>query len=320
MDEKLRERVEKMPLKEKVGQLFLLKFYANVMEFPSIAPGGYLLEEEAFKIKKSSFGLLMRQLTHSEIFPFLAVDEEGGKNCSISSSKYFRRRRFRSVKELKNLTEVMIDNSEKLKLMKSIGINMNFGISANHATTRKAYCYPGSYSKSIDEVADYVDLVTELHKEFQVIPVIKDFPGYEDSKSIDGIVIDQRDYLSILTTLKPFITAIKRGAPAILIADSVIARAEYTPACLKDKIYDLLREKMKFDGVIISDSTNTGVKYDDIVQQITLGTDLVITNLDVYESQMELLIKAVNEGSLKINRVDEAVMHVLKLKEMYKLM
>lgn len=319
MIDKLAEQVDRMTLEEKVGQLFLVRFDASNKELPKVRPAGYLLEKGAFNMDKATFKALVSDLTEKGIPPFLAVDEEGGNNCSISSSKNFRKRRFRSVKELKSLTDVMIDSTEKLKLMKEIGVNMNFGISANHATTRKAYCYPGSYSRSIDEVASYVDFETALHNEFKVIPVIKDFPGYGDAKYDKGAILDNRTLSYIISGLTPFIAAIRRGAPAILIAGSVITQADFTPACLEEKIYSLLRNTIGFQGVIISNNTSNAVKHDDVVHQIELGSNLVICNNDAYESQKNLIIQGVNDGFLSEENIDTSVLKVLFLKKMYQI-
>ena len=121
--------VSKMTLEEKVGQLFLVRYNKNDVEYLSnFNIGGYILFAKDFDghTKES----MKKEIDHDQElnkYPLImGVDEEGGSVTRISRFKEFRNEKFLSPRDyyqeggwdLLEKTE-----NEKAKLLKSIGIN-----------------------------------------------------------------------------------------------------------------------------------------------------------------------------------------------------
>ena len=93
------------------------------------------------------------------------------------------------------------------------------------------------------------------------------------------------------------------------------------PATLsKFWIQDVLRSKMKFDGVIITDAMDMGgivKKYSDsyaLIETIKAGSDIIIQNNQMKES-IDLVEKAIKNGIISEQRINASTLKVLKMKE-----
>ena len=93
-----------------------------------------------------------------------------------------------------------------------------------------------------------------------------------------------------------------------------------TPASLsKVVITDLLRDKMGYDGVVITDAMNMGAiagqysSAEAAVRAIAAGVDLVLMPEDFKEAYAGV-IEAVKDGTLSMERVDESLARILKVK------
>ena len=98
---------------------------------------------------------------------------------------------------------------------------------------------------------------------------------------------------------------------------------ENYPASLSKKIVtDILRNGLSYDGVIVSDDLGMGAiskKYsvaESAVRAVVAGTDIliVVRGSETYEKMIIALEKAVKDGVISENRIDESVERILKLK------
>ena len=90
-------------------------------------------------------------------------------------------------------------------------------------------------------------------------------------------------------------------------------------------INDVLRKELKFDGIVISDWAGINEIDKDyktcIIQSINAGIDMNMVpgslNPDdnSYDDFIRLAIEAVKEGSISIERIDDAVYRILKVKK-----
>ncbi len=166
---------------------------------------------------------------------------------------------------------------------------------------------------------------------------VKHFPGHGDTTldSHRGLptVNRTRDEL-IRIDLHPFIEGIRAGAEIVMTAHIIFSALDAeNPATLSPKILvDLLRSELGFTGVVLSDSMNMRSmkrSYDpqrSVVQAINAGVDLIMLaeehydhNASTYIDQQTALLRAVKEavenGQLSMQRLDQAVGRVLRLKE-----
>ena len=124
-----REKVSKMTLDEKIGQIFLVRYpeKKQVETLKEYNFGGYLLFEKDFKNKKEEeIKEEINNLQKESKVPLLiAVDEEGGKVVRVSSNKNLRDEKFKSPRELYEeggFERIKEDTKEKSRFLENLGI------------------------------------------------------------------------------------------------------------------------------------------------------------------------------------------------------
>jgi len=160
-----------------------------------------------------------------------------------------------------------------------------------------------------------------------LVATAKHFPGRGDSATdahdvLDVIRVDKKRMYEV--ELVPFKAAIDAGVKAIMTAHSVYpAYDEEYPATLSEKILEgVLREELGFEGVIVSDAIGMAAILKNwplpeaCVKAIKAGVDTILLKADD-ESRSQCFFgikRAVQEGEIPMERIDEAVTRLLKMK------
>lgn len=117
--------------------------------------------------------------------------------------------------------------------------------------------------------------------------------------------MDERTYDDIYNNdLQPFRVGIEEGAEAVLISHNVVTSIDSrNPASLSTKIHKLLKEDLKFEGIIITDAMNMGAIVNEygieeaIINAILAGNDIIIVTIDkTSKESYDDIIKAVKTG------------------------
>ena len=115
--------------------------------------------------------------------------------------------------------------------------------------------------------------------------------------------------------LPPYRAAIEAGALSIMASFS-----SWNGEKIHSHRYlltDVLKDELSFDGFIVSDWEAINQVSDDyytaVVESINAGIDMVMTPYD-YKSFITTLTKAVEEGDVSIERIDDAVRRILRAK------
>lgn len=226
--------------------------------------------------------------------PFLSIDQEGGR---VERTENIHER-FLSPKYafekgdgfLANQTQVMLDE------LKIFGINMNFAPCLDvNSNKNNPIIGERAFSNTPDEVCKGFDIVNNLYKSFNIIPVIKHFPGHGDTNKDShlelpqiSLKIDEMEAVHI----KPFKHAIKAQIEAIMVAHLHCKCFDETilPTSLSKNCINYLRNTLNFKGLIISDDMfMQGVKQFGDVEACIKGI-LAGVNLFIYrDSSLETL-------------------------------
>ncbi len=274
---------------------------------------------------------LKKQASYYKIPPFIAgdVESEGAGNlfegCSVTCRP----------------TAIGAANSEELayELAKSvsrevrrIGGNWRWApvvdIGGRYSTAVLRTTSPDDPDRMIRLAKAHI----KASQEEGVAATVKHFPGggfkgnYRDSHfcptynplSLDEWWKEQGKVFQELIDFGVYSVMISHGAfPAV---DDSKIKGKYRPATVSKKIITgLLKEKMNFKGVVITDGIPMAAligaydKYDDLViDLVNAGNDVL---LGTYPGAGDIIEKAVNDGVISEARIDDACQRILDMKE-----
>jgi len=214
--------------------------------------------------------------------------------------------------------------------MALLGINMNFAPTIDLYTNRDSTLI-GPRAFSPDPLASGIlgSAFARGHREWGVIPTAKHFPGHGDTP-LDSHGVLPRIYapLEVLweRELLPFRFMIHEGVPAIMSAHLAFPNTPggSTPASLSRWfMHDLLREKMGFDGLIITDDLMMmgALAYTQSLSRaarlaLEAGNDIVMLSITPFLNDViwtYLLSTMRNEPEFR-ERVRDACRRVIRLK------
>ena len=322
------QRLSEMTLEEKLGQVFLLRcpLAEERPEVEALAPGGVLLfgrdfeGKDAAQVKADTESWQQNAKT-----PILfAVDEEGGTVCRVSGNPGLRAEKFLSPRQAYaqgGWETVEQDTREKSALLNALGIRLNLAPVADLSDDPQDFIHPRSFGGDAGQVAQFVRQAVTWARQEGVASALKHFPGYGSNVDTHtGLSWDSRTLEELESRdLLPFQAGIRTGAACVLVSHNVVDALERgVPASLSPQTYRYLREEMDFSGVAITDDLVMGAIQDycggesAAPQALTAGADLLIVS-DL-PADYAALRRAVEEGRVSMERLDEAVLRVLELK------
>jgi len=159
-----------------------------------------------------------------------------------------------------------------------------------------------------------------------MIATAKHFPGHGDtaldSHNLLPTINADRDRLEQIE-LYPFARAIEAGVEAVMTGHLHVPALDATPglpATLSPAILsDLLRKKLGFRGLIVTDSmgmggiTNRYGPEEAALLSVEAGVDMVLLPPEP-EAVIDSLVRAVKTGRIRKERIDESVARILALK------
>lgn len=265
--------------------------------------------------------------------PFLAVDEEGGKVERLTS-----RNGFTNQPTAKSIASRGPKSARKIYIrmagdVAGAGFNFNLGpvvdldLRASNPIIGKL---KRSYSSDPEVVAEYAQMFIEAHRQRGIATALKHFPGHGSSR--------KDSHLSVVDVtgdwkpdeLIPYRELIADGLVDAVMMAHLINRKSWSqgnlPATFSSKAVKMLREDLKFDGVIVSDDLQMGAIAKDhplakaIVKSLAAGNDMVlIGNVKIQQPEaakfaVRTIADAVAAGDLDYRRLEQSFCRVMKLK------
>jgi beta-N-acetylhexosaminidase len=340
---RVRRIMRSMSVEQKIGQRFICwvegkEVTERTLELVRQTAAGVILYpwniEDPEQVRELT-GALQRAAAGSDppIGMFICVDQEGGRVAAF---------RFREVNHLppayfwgryrdpRFATAVAYMTGREIR---GLGCNMNF------APVLDLYGSPdstiiGDRSLGADPAAVGSLAVAYLQgaRQAEIIPVIKHFPGH-GSSTVDSHgrlpVVELSEEQLLERDLKPFRMAIEAGAEALMTAHILFPRIDPRyPATLSTPILrDLLRGRLGYSGVIVSDGMAMGALAENFTVSDTLqlmiqaGVDLILVHsrYDLVDLKLQML-QLLHHGRISEAQIDEGVERVLKLKLRYGLL
>lgn len=338
--EKTIRLIKSMTLEEKVGQLVMVGVDGyetdthSELLIKNYHVGGFILFKKNIKdsVQLSSLLNSLKALNASsnKVPLFLSVDEEGGRVSRLPDEI----KKIPSCKEIGNKNDS--DLSYKVgailgKELHAFGFNMNFAPVLDINSNPKNPVIGDRAFGNTPALVSRLGVQTMKGIQSQnIISVVKHFPGHGDT-SVDshvGLPKVNHDLERLMSfELVPFIEAIENGADTVMIAHILLPKLDsVNPASLsKPVITDLLRAKMNYSGVVITDDFTMGAitKNFDIgaaaVKSILASGDIVLVchGFDKQEKVIKALLEAARTGQISTERLEESVYRVLELKRKY---
>ncbi len=211
--------------------------------------------------------------------------------------------------------------------LSSVGINMNFSPALDvDSCPHNPIIGDRAISSDPCVAADLGCAIIDGLREGGVIPVGKHFPGHGDTgqdSHIELPIVRQPVEALEERELHPFRAAVSRGLPALMTAHVLYpAWDKDHPATLSPYILQkLLRERMQFRGLIISDdmvmkAIDQERLGESAAAAVRAGVDMLIVsrNEAVQQQVFNALVSAAETGELPSMRLDEAARHISELK------
>ena len=332
IDEKVDKTVESMSQTEKLGQMVMIGIQGTKVDDDSLYMlhqfhmGGVILFDRNMdsleQVKQLTSDL---QAQSNEKVPlFIGIDEEGGDVVRMAE-KLTPPPSQKEIGATGDIEQAKTWAIKTAKSLKDMGINVNFAPVADVGSNDKR-----SYSTDTNTVIDFVRAATKGYQQENIIYSLKHFPGIGKGRvdsHVDSSNIDASKDTLMTEDILPFKTIIDENEPNdyfILVSHlKYPALDEEYPASLSSKIMtDLLRNKLGYKGIIITDDMEMGAvaNHNDFrsigVKAVKAGADIVLVCHE-YEHQQEVylgLLDAVNSGEISQERIDESVKRIIKVK------
>lgn len=149
-----------------------------------------------------------------------------------------------------------------------------------------------------------------------VLSTAKHFPGHGDTATDSHLglakVTHSRQQMDRID-LPPFQAAIDAGIPAIMVAHVTVPAYDDKPATVSKKIVTgILRDRMGYDGLVVSDSLGMGA----VASRPNLAAEVVSAGVDVLLMPNDPQAAAAQvRRSVPPARIEEAVRHVMAAKQ-----
>lgn len=267
----------------------------------------------------------------------IALDQEGGMVCRLKKKYGFPPTVSAEYLGMKNDLEFTRQMASTMaQTLTTLGINLNLApvvdvnVNPNNPIIGKR---KRSFSSDPRIVTDHALEFIRAHHEKNVFCTLKHFPGHGSSTADSHHGLTDVTHTWSEIELEPYTNVIQTGEADVIMTAHVFNRFldERFPATLsKSTITGILREKLSYDGVVISDDILMGAiikEYDlrtAVQNAIEAGVDILAIANGAYFKEgvvtwaIALIKKLIRDGKLREARIYESYRRIQKLK--YKLM
>jgi beta-N-acetylhexosaminidase len=264
---------------------------------------------------------------------FVAIDQEGGEIQRISKKNGFHN--YPSAYDIQR-KKTLLESYEIYKNLadelKEYGFNINFApvVDLNiNPNSPEIGAKKRSYSAEEEIVIAYSNEFLRAQKEAGIISVLKYFPGYGSALSDSHKSIVDVSKTWQYKELKPYYNFIKyKKIDAIMVGHINIDMFDkiYPASLSKKTITGILREKLKFNGVVFSDDMNMRVIKDtyglkkSVIMAINAGVDVLVYSSyftqksSVVNEITNIILKAVQNKKIDIKTIKNSFNRIKGLK------
>ncbi|HAP96153.1 glycoside hydrolase family 3 protein [Epilithonimonas hominis] len=316
---------------EKLGQLFIVALYTNKDEahinqvrniVTSDKIGGLILmQDDAAR----EINLVNEFQSQSKVPLMIGMDAEWGVFQRIAKAhKYPWAITLGAIQDKNLITEMSAKIAEDCKRM---GINWDFAPVVDVNTNPDNPIIGNrSFGSDVNNVVNSALAYSNGLQDNGILAAIKHFPGHGDTDTdshLDLPVVSHNLERLEKTEIAPFKALMNKGVGGVMVAHLYVPTLENEkgiPASVSKKIVTgLLKEKLGYKGLIITDALNMGAVANKFkageldAMAFKAGNDIMLFSQDVATGK-KLIQKAIDNGEIQQSRVEESVKKILLTK------
>lgn len=316
---------------EKLGQLFIIALYTNkgedfINNVRNITVnekiGGIILMQDS---AEREMNLVNEFQSKSKVPLMIGMDAEWGLYQRIATAHKFPwAMTLGAIQDKSLITEMAAKIAEDCHRM---GINWDFAPVVDVNTNpNNPIIGNRSFGSDVQNVVNSAAAYSNGLQDNNILAAIKHFPGHGDTSTdshLDLPVVSHNlDRLNSVE-LAPFKALVDKGIGGVMVAHLYVPSLESgkgIPASVsKNIVTGLLKEKMGYKGLIITDALNMGAvatrykpgELDALA--FKAGNDIMLFSDGVKEGK-RLIQKAIDDKEISQSRVDESVKKILLTK------
>ena len=328
-------QLKKMTLEEKIAQLMIIRIHSNkdaqyniqkIKEIEKFQPGGVCFFQGG---PVREIHLTNKIQAVSKIPLLVSMDAEWGVAMRLDSVPAFPRQMTLGALSPENDELIYKMGIEVAIQCKLLGIHLNFApvVDVNN-NAKNPVINSRSFGENRERVVEKAWQYIRGMQDNGIIACAKHFPGHGDTETDShyGLpVINKTKQQLWKTELYPFQKMIENGCEMIMVSHLNIPALDDATGSIATTSYkivtDLLRNEMNFNGLIITDGMEMeGLRKtypkgaDAEIKCLQAGIDILLLPNDL-NVIIPLLKKAVENGEISEQSIDEKCLKVLQLKE-----
>lgn len=341
---RVQRKLKKMDIHEKVCQMFMAvpektTYYYDTLtyvddwykkcyeEYPI---GGYIYFDANIVWEQQLCDLLsdsqeMAAEYNNGIGLFQAVDEEGGSVTRVQKMLWKTPVENMSYYGKLNDYNTTYEAGRTIgTYLNACGFNVNFAPVADVNISETNELGSRIFSSDPLVVSDMCTAIIKGLKSQKVASTLKHFPGLgagTGNTHYETVEIDRSLEELEITEFPAFKGGIDAGADFVMVGHQIVkAAGDKLPADLSSVVVtDWLREKLGFEGIVITDSqamgaiTNNYTSGEAAIKSIEAGVDIILMPNDL-RAAVDDVEAAVKSGKLSEERIDESVIRILEKK------
>jgi len=287
--------------------------------------------EEPEQVARLCQDLQDAAMKHQSVPLFMAVDQEGGRVARLREPFTLFPGNEAIGKDENPLQKANEFGLITAKEMRLVGLNMDMApvMDVQRGETEK-HLVGRPFGEDPEKVGELGGAVIESLQENGIMAVAKHFPGLgraplDPHLELPSIEVGMEEMEAV--NLPPFGEAIKRKVSSVMTSHAIYPTLDPEwPATLSSAVLDdLLREKMSFDGLIITDDLEMGAiaKQWGVAEGAAIsfeaGADilLICKEQNHIEESLKLIRNKLLKGEIPLSRLHESNERIQKAKDKF---
>jgi len=331
-----------LEIEKKIGQMILVGFegdsvgsegYQKVYsDLKSGNVGGVIFFEKNIKDKKT-LSQMTSQIAELKNKPLISIDQEGGFVQRLNEKNGSKKYPSAYKLALGNTKDAYNTYNAMSKELKGMHFNYNFGpcvdllVNPDSIITKKER----GYSSDVKTVVEFAKTFIDAHYKNGIITSLKHFPGHGSPKGDTHLGFVDASKTWNENELMPYVSLMNSNPlQTVMISHIFIDKLDSEkPAVLSAPVITgLLREKMGYNGVVITDDLDMGAIKNNysleeiVVGSINAGADILLfSNFKSEDADPELVkkihkivLRAVSDKRIPRSKIDESYRRIQELK------